>query len=81
MRIDYILKASAKRMKDVSVECDSGFSTVCISAKGQDDIFMQGDDADAFILEIENLSKRCKALNPEIIKLALAEPYCENLWN
>lgn len=80
MRIDYILKASAKRMKHVFVDVDSAYSTVCISTKGQDDIFMQGEDADNFIAEVEALSDRCKCLNVGIIELALAEPYAENLW-
>ena len=81
MRIDYILKASAKRMKGVFVDVDSAYGTVCISSKGQEDIFMQGDDAEQFIAECEELSERCQCLNMGIIELALAEPYAENLWN
>jgi hypothetical protein len=79
MRIDYILKAAAKRMAGVSVECDSAFSTVCISAKGEGDVFMQGEEADTFIAECEAMGERCKCLSPDLIELALAEPYTD-LW-
>ena len=83
MRIDYILKAAAKRMENsgVSIDWDSGYSTVLISCAGEDDIFMQGDEADTFIEEIEAMGNRCRSLNPYIIALALAEPYAENIWN
>jgi hypothetical protein len=79
MRIDYILKAAAKRMQNVSVDCDSDYETVCISTPGQEDIFMQGDDAAQFIAECEKLGQQCRALSPAIIELALAEPYTD-LW-
>lgn len=83
MRIDYILKAAAKRMADsgVSIDWDSGYSTVSISCEGEDDIFMQGEEADDFISEIETLADRCRSMNEYTIALALAEPYAENLWN
>lgn len=79
MRIDYILKAAAKRMHNVTVDCDSAYETVCISTPGQADIFMQGDDAAQFIAEVETMGNRCKSLNTEVIELALAEPYTD-LW-
>lgn len=81
MRIDYILKAAAKRMQSVTVDCDSAYSTVCISTKGEGDIFMQGEDAETFMAECEAMSARCKALSIDVIERALAEPYAENLWN
>ena len=81
MRIDYILKAAAKRAAGVSVDCDSAYSTVCISCPGFEDIFMQGDEADQFIAEVESLGNRCRQLNPSVIELALAEPYADTLWN
>lgn len=79
MRIDYILKAAAKRMHNVTVDCDSAYETVCISTPGQEDIFMQGDAAATFIDEVKALGNRCKSLSPEVIELALAEPYAV-LW-
>ena len=81
MRIDYVLKNAAKRMTGVFVDVDSSMGTVCISTNGQDDIFMQGDDADQFIAECESLANRCKHLSPAIIELALAEPYAECIWS
>lgn len=81
MRIDQILKQTAVRMDGVTVDCDSRFPTVCISSPGHDEIFMQGDEAQQFIDEVEKLGQRCKSLNTGIIELALAAPYAENLWN
>lgn len=81
MRIDYILKASAKRMANVNVDVDRPYETVCISTTGQDDIVMQGDDAAQFIGECDKLATRCKCLDGYTIESALAEQYAENLWN
>lgn len=83
MRIDYILKQDAKYVVNsgASVMVISSFPTVCISAKGQDDIFMQGDDAKQFISEVETISNRCKRLNFDIIELALAKPYIDCIWS
>lgn len=83
MRIDYILKAAAKRMRTVSVAVDRSYGTVCISddTGEQEDIVMQGDDAESFIAECDKLSERCQSLDGYIIEMALAEPYAENLWN
>ena len=82
MRIDYILKRDAQysRNSGVTVDCDSAYSTVCISAPNEDDIFMKGDDADQFIDECEAMSIRCKCLNFGTIELALAKPYIECVW-
>ena len=80
MRIDYILKAAAKRMNGVSVDCDSSFSTVAITSPGFDEIFLQGDDADNFIDQCRAMSERCQCLNFDVIELAMAEPYTD-LWN
>ena len=70
------------RMKaaGIDVDCDSSYSTVCISAPGQDDIFMQGDEADSFIEECCNLWNRYQSLPMDVCEMALAEPYTE-LWS
>jgi hypothetical protein len=81
MRLDYILKAAAKRMQGVTVDCDNKLSTVCISSDGEDDIFMQGDDAVQFIHECELYKHGCKQLDYYIIMLAVAEPYAKSIWN
>ena len=70
------------RMKaaGIDVDCDSGFSTVAISAPGEDDIFMQGDDADQFISESRAMWKRYPSLPMSVCVMALAEPYTD-LWS
>ena len=65
---------------NITVDCDSSYSTVSIDAPGQDSIFMQGDDADAFIAERDALCKRYPSLNFDVAELALAEPYAECIW-
>ncbi len=74
---------AANRMKaaGISVECDSSMSTVCISCDEETDIFMQGDEADTFIAEVEAMCKRFPSLTSDIAELALAEPYADNIWS
>ena len=69
------------RMKaaGIDVDCDSGFSTVSISMPGEDDIFLQGDEADSFIEECHKLWKRYPSLPDYVCEMALAEPYTD-LW-
>jgi hypothetical protein len=76
-----IILAAAKRMEDVTVDMDSLRSTVCISAPGQDDIFMQGYEADAFIAEVDKLYEQSGDVTYDEAALCHAEPYCENCWN
>lgn len=61
----------------VTVDWDYAFSTVSINCEGEDEIFMQGDDADQFIGEINALCKRFPSLDEYTAALALAEPYSE----
>ncbi len=70
------------RMKaaGIDVDCDSRFSTVCISCRGEDDIFMQGDDANSFIDEARAMWKRYPSLPMAVCEMALAEPYTD-LWS
>ena len=73
---------AAKRMRDagITVDTDSAYSTVSIDAPGQESIFMQGDEADAFIAECEELWTRYPSLPMDVAELAMAEPYT-NLWS
>lgn len=75
--------AAAKRADDsgVSVEWDRRFPTVSIRCDGEEDIFMQGDEADTFIAEIDALCKRFPSLYEATAALALAQPYAETIWN
>ena len=73
---------AAQRMRDagISVDTDSGYSTVSIDAPGQESIFMQGDEADSFVAECEKLWKRYPSLPMDVCEMALAEPYTD-LWS
>ncbi len=73
---------AAQRMRDagITVDTDSGYSTVSIDAPGQESIFMQGEDADTFIEECRKLWNRYPSLPMDVCELALAEPYTD-LWS
>lgn len=70
------------RMKagGITVEVDSPFSWVTISAPGEDDIFMRGDDADSFIEECHKLWNHYPSLPHYVCEMALAEPYTD-IWS
>ena len=72
--------ADSAHAAGVTVDTDSGYSTVSIDAPGQESIFMQGDDADAFIAECRKLWTRYPSLPMDVAELALAEPYTD-LWS
>ena len=76
------LWGAAQRMRDagITVDTDSGYSTVSIDAPGQESLFMQGDEADAFIEECRKLWNRYPSLPMDVCELALAEPYTV-LWS
>lgn len=73
---------AAQRMRDagISVDTDSGYSTVSIDCPGEESIFMQGDDADSFIGECRKLWTRYPSLPMDVAELAIAEPYTD-LWS
>lgn len=81
MELAEIVKASASRMVDVTVEADRGFSTVCISCDGEEDIFMQGDEADDFIAEVDTMYDMAQHVTWDEAALCVAEPYAECIWN
>lgn len=59
----------------VTIECDSAYSTVAIG----DDIFMQGDEADAFNDEAERLWNETQETTMEECRAHLARQYIESL--
>ena len=73
---------AAKRMRDagITVDTDSGYSTVSIDAPREESIFMQGDEADSFIEECRKLWTRYPSLPMDVAELAMAEPYID-LWS
>ncbi len=64
----------------VCVDVDSPYSTVCISAPGEDDIYLDNGKADEFINECRILWKRYPSLPRDVCEMAIAEPYTE-LWS
>ena len=74
--------ASAKRCKysGVDVDVNEPFSWVTISCDGEEDIFLQGEDADQFIAARDIMTKRYPSLPDYVAELALAEPYTD-LWS
>lgn len=74
----FIREAAAYcRASGVTVDIDSAFSTVAIDAPEEDGVFMQGDEAEAFIGEVAALCKRYPSLDEDTAALALAKPYAE----
>ena len=73
---------AAKRMTDagITVDTDSGYSTVSIDCPGEETIFIQGHEADSFIEECRKLWNRYPSLPMSIAELATAEPY-SILWS
>lgn len=81
MQLTDILRAAAQRMRTagIHVEVNRSFGWVAITCKGEEDIFMQGDEADEFMEEVRKIGARCTSLAEDTIELALAEPYTD-LW-
>jgi len=65
----------------VTVDINRSFSTVAIDRPGFDGCFMQGNEADSFITEVDALCKRYPSLDEDTAALALAEPYAESFCN
>ena len=78
----FIREAAARcRASGVTVDIDSRFPTVAIDAPGADGVFMQGDEAESFVSEVEALCRRYRSLDEDTAALAIAEPYAETLFN
>ena len=81
MTLSQIIEATARRMTTVAVNVVSNYGTVTITdlEDNHADIFLQGDDACAFISERDELWNRTGDLSKSTIELHLAEPYTV-LW-
>lgn len=66
---------------DVDVDVDYFMGTVSITAPGQDDIFLQGEDAEAFIRQVEETWERVGTLPTDVVERAQAATYAECIWN
>jgi hypothetical protein len=81
MTLTEIIKAAAERMPDVIVEIDRRLGTVLIWKPEEEDIFLQGDEADQFIAKVDELYNKAGDVTEDEAALCEASPYCENLWN
>lgn len=80
MTLTDTILAAAGRMADVTVNIDNHLGTVCISTPGQEDIFMQGDDAEQFIAAVDEMYDEAGDVTEDQCALCLAEPYTD-LWS
>lgn len=62
---------------DWGSDCDDW---VCISAKGEEDIFIQGDGAREFLFEVESICKKYRSFDEYTAALVVAKPYVECIW-
>lgn len=83
MELTKIIQDAAARMSSVTVELDHSYGTVTISDDEgvQDDIFMQGDDANLFLNEVDDLYQKAGDVTEDECALCAAESYVECLWN
>lgn len=72
--------ADYSQVSGASVDWCSSMQTFAIACEGQDDIFMQGDEASDVIDEIEALCKRYPSLDEYTAALCIAKPYIESVW-
>lgn len=75
-----LVQAAAERLKDVTVDIDRSLGTVCIKGMGYDEIFLQGEDAAAFIDEVDRLWEDAEDVSDDDAAKCMALPYVECLW-
>jgi hypothetical protein len=77
-----LVKASAERMKDVTVDLDRSMGTVAISCdSAENDIFFEGHEAEEFLQAVDKLYEETGDCTEDECALNVAEPYAENIWN
>lgn len=76
-----IIREAAERMAYATVHVVSNYGYVTISAPDQDDIFLQGDDASAFISEATHNWHMSGDVSMSECYAHLAEQYAQNLWD
>ncbi len=80
-KANYFYVESALRCYDAGITVDwDNMPSVTISCQGEEDIFMQGDDAEQFQNEIELICKRLPSMNEYTAALSIAEQYVECIW-
>lgn len=80
-RATKFIRQAAERFDQAgfTVTLDRSYATVSIDPEHGEGVFMQGDEADDFIDEVDALCKRFPSLNETTAAQALAEPYTELL--
>lgn len=83
MKIEDIISTDCEYMKNVSVHVVSIYGTVCIkdTTGEQEDIFMQGDEGNAFISEANRLYNEVQTVSLSECYLHLARPYVDCIWS
>lgn len=84
MELKTIIEQDALYMREVRVDINRAFSTVCIvdlSSVEHEDVFMQGHEADDFVDAIDKIAESHPEVNFEDIALHLAKPYVDCIWN
>lgn len=81
--IETIVAQDAEYCRNVSIKICRSFSWVTIrDDEGvQEDVFMQGDDAEGFIKAFDGLCEEAPDITFEDALRHLAKPYVENIWN
>lgn len=81
--IEAIIAQDAEHCADVSVRLCRKLPTVTIrdDTGAQEDIFMQGNDADEFIKALDGLIEQAPDATVDAALKHLARPYCECIWN
>lgn len=84
MKLQDILHSDAEYVRNsgADVEINNSFGWVCISdtTGKNEDIFMQGDDASAFIVEVDRIWHETGDMDKDTIACALAKQYMECIW-
>lgn len=79
MTLSDIIRSSANRMAGVHVDMQLLHETVLIAKQGENDVFLQGDDARRFIKEYSRLYSEAGDVTEHECAAHVAEPYTE-LW-
>ena len=84
MKLQDILHADAEytRNSGADVEINNSFGWVLISdtTGNQEDIFLQGHDAEEFISEVNRLWNEAGEMGQDSIACALAKEYIDCIW-
>jgi hypothetical protein len=73
--------ADKARAAGITAKVDSPQSWVTITCRGEEDIFLQTHEADAFIDEARELFETLQTVTMDDCHLHLAINFSENIWN